>query len=275
MSWSSLPLDMVELILGHLSLVDVAQISRTSRTFQAMYRARMLLEQKARCELAIKSCGRKRILCVLGIFQHLLKGDSLCPEFVDNKWNHFWICAQGVLHALDPLSSAKSSRSSIRKDVGLEVWVCPGGYGLRRASAKSKCRDEQKIVVRVFPGWSQLSMNIDHTPMRSVIDVRTRGDDDVVPVALLQALLSEGLALCMHDAGQHVEVRIRPDFDFCEVTQVGLKAQIAPLMPFAPHGTPLHDVPRRNGKKGKRKGYGCVEPSVCMHLGQLGVQRQQ
>jgi hypothetical protein len=98
MTWSGLPLDMVEQILTKLPLAELARTARTNRTFLAVYRRRMAREQKAYCDLAFSSCGRERITCLLAFLISLLNGDPLPADYVERKRNLCWISAEGTLN---------------------------------------------------------------------------------------------------------------------------------------------------------------------------------
>jgi hypothetical protein len=70
------------------------------------------------------------------------------------------------------------------------------------------------------------------------------GDQDLEPLAFMQALLSEGVAEVFRDAGKDAEIQVEGlKYPADKVaTRAGLKAQIAPLLPFAlrytsPQGT--------------------------------------
>ncbi len=56
-------------------------------------------------------------------------------------------------------------------------------------------------------------------------------DQEIKVVAMLQALLSEGLAELIRDGGKQAEIQILPESERC--TRAGLQAQIVPLLPFA------------------------------------------
>jgi hypothetical protein len=67
-------------------------------------------------------------------------------------------------------------------------------------------------------------------------------DEDVLMVAMIQALLSEGLAQFLHDTGKSAEVMIQSSMFKCHCTRAGLQAQMLPLWPFATHYTRLSFV---------------------------------
>jgi hypothetical protein len=66
-----------------------------------------------------------------------------------------------------------------------------------------------------------------------------RGDEDLEPLAFMQALLSEGVAKVCRDAGKDAEVRVEGSRYPVMGTPAGWKAQIAPLLPFASRYTSL------------------------------------
>ena len=90
-----------------------------------------------------------------------------------------------------------------------------------------------------------LEMQIVHKAQFVSIKVIPTNDEDLVPVALVQALLSGGLTRIIRDAGRHAELRIGETYTASgftddggtytvrDFTLDGLKAQIFPLLPFA------------------------------------------
>jgi hypothetical protein len=79
--WRALPQKLEELILSKLPLVDLARLSSTSKTFEAVFCMQLGQEQKVRCDFAAKRFGRDRIVSIAALINRLLKGESLDPFF--------------------------------------------------------------------------------------------------------------------------------------------------------------------------------------------------
>jgi hypothetical protein len=132
MTWNGLPHDVMDLILFGFSLVEVAQMSGTCKSFKAAYRRLMAAQQRARCEIAFASCGRARITCLLGVIAHLFKGEPLYTGGVDEGWDTCWISADGVLHG--PAGSLPSQSGSGPGAGDIHLLVCQN-LGMIRAEA--------------------------------------------------------------------------------------------------------------------------------------------
>jgi hypothetical protein len=249
----SLPLEMLEEILGKLSLFEGARMAATCRTLHALYRPLMAREQKARYDLAVKSCGRERIACILALIKLLLTGRRLRPwdgKLAHGRWNDCWVCADGVLRGPTRLNPHSRERGE-----DILASICPG----------QDWRDSPHVYEIILfgpPSWqgAGVSFRVDRNRVGTLIDAVTTGDGNLHMVALLQALLSDGLAQSIHDAGQHVEIRLRPVriHSESEITREGLRAQIAPLLPFVSQYTPVR---KASGNPG------FAEPAESMHIG--------
>jgi hypothetical protein len=101
-SWGSLHEDLLTGILANLSLVELARISRTCRSFKAVYGRLMVAQQKSRRDLAVKLFGRERITCLLALITYLLKWEPSPSDISEEVERNGWISADGVLHMLPP-----------------------------------------------------------------------------------------------------------------------------------------------------------------------------
>lgn len=77
-----------------------------------------------------------------------------------------------------------------------------------------------------------LEMQIHHGTREVLITATPASDEDLVPVALAQALLSEGLSQIICDVNYPAEVLVGSPLGGALYTQAGLEAQIAPLLPL-------------------------------------------
>jgi hypothetical protein len=227
-SWSSLPNDMVDVILANLSLIELAELSRTCTSFNAVYRRLIAQEQKARRNLAVNCCRLERIRVLARLTGHLLKDEVLHPCFFARAQNAWWISADGVLHG--PVC-AYGVRQLAREAGDIFVWM----YLEKGPPAISNLFVE---VTNCTAG--QVTMQFNGERKGVTIYVFPTSQDDLAVVSVVQAMLSEGLADFVHEVGSRVEIRIRgPIIPGSRITPAGLKAQIAPLLSFASRYTPL------------------------------------
>jgi hypothetical protein len=224
---------MVHEILANLSLIGLARISRTCRSFNAVYRRLLAKEQKARHNLANSSCGRERVMGMIWFTTHLLKEEVAEAQFFRKSWGSAWrVCADGTLHG--PIRPT-SVRQSPREPGDILVWpyLIPGPPAIGSVYVEAgNCR------------FGQFFMKFGCNGKGVTIFVTPASDDDLVFVAIVHAMLSKGLASFVYEAGSRVEIRIRgPINPTNRGTPAGLKAQIAPLLPFASRYTPVEEMP--------------------------------
>lgn len=100
------------------------------------------------------------------------------------------------------------------------------------------------VSLEAFNGRELLfHLVLNHLPIELFhIGVTPSNDEDLVPVALVQALLSEGLARIIHEVGLRADIVILRSYLPTGLTDAGQKAQILPLLPFATQYTPI-DTP--------------------------------
>lgn len=206
MSWSSLPNDLVMHILGKLSVTELAPVTMTCSRFHALYRERMAREQEARLQLAVNCFGADRIACLCALIVRLHKGEPWGPPIVASSYYRCWISGDGEL-----LERRSSPHAATPQDIRVTL------------KHLSTCLHVQVRPRDLGPYW--LSIGIGHHVKRTGIDVWD--DVNLMPAALMQALLSGGLARSILDVGFQVEI---------SVGRSGV--QIAPLLPFAPRYVP-------------------------------------
>jgi hypothetical protein len=234
-SWSDLPDDIVGEILAKLSLFELARVSLTCSSFHAVYRRLMAREQTSRCEMAIASCGVKRVRSLVAFLAHLLKGEPLNSVFLEREWNHCVITADGVMHGPWPTSRVKDiDIAHLFNSENMVVKVCPN-------RGRRDCT--HGILIR-GPNWCwhNLTVQLNSNGKDAQFDVIPLSDADVTAVALLQAVMAEGLAQSIHDARKLVDICVRRSADRHQFTRAGLKAQILPLLPMSSCYTPVDRV---------------------------------
>jgi hypothetical protein len=232
--FSTLPFDMVEHVLSNLSLIELARISTTCSNFRAVYRTQIPREQKARCKLAVKLCGRERIACIVALIVDLLKGEPFSEDYHDAKWNECCISADWVLHGPLPRSSAGSRPK--RKPGDIRVWIMPGTQDCSQPLYGS--------IALTAGNWqlSRITVKVLRSGKGAVIEVVPTWDGDLEVVSLMQALLSEGLLRFVRDKGQNLEVCVRRASDGPIPSHAVLRAQVAPLLACAARYTHEHKL---------------------------------
>jgi hypothetical protein len=225
LGWSTLPFDVVELILANLSLVELARVSTTCSAFGAVSRTQMPREQKARCKLAVRLFGQERTGRIVALILHLLKEKPWSEHFLHGEWNECWISADGVLKGPAP----QSLPHRMQPEHGdIRVWALPG-------TGDDSITHHSRIMLRAQNwDWSCITILFHRKGPGAVFDVVTLGDDDLEVVALLQALLNGGLAQFVQDEGQQLEVSVRRGRCGPISSRAVLRAQVAPLLPYAP-----------------------------------------
>jgi hypothetical protein len=229
MNWSYLPEELIPVILANLSLFELARISCTCRGFKAVYGRLMAAEQKSRRDLAVKSFGGKRIACLLALITHLLGREIPGADSGKEGRKEGWISEDGELQDLRPCDFSRNLVISF--------------------SLYLNCSPDRTTVVLVIPHKSQWpGLLVDISCDRNNVSLRLSpaSDGDLEMVAVVQALLSDGLAEFIRNSKKGAEIRVLMGSKRC--TRAGLKAQIFPLLPFAssftcmPRGTGSGDL---------------------------------
>jgi hypothetical protein len=226
MVWSTLPPDVEEVILGLLSLVALARISRTSHTFQASFCRRMSDLQKARRDLAVSWFGPRRITCIAGLVTSFLNGELMEGNLAKNVVSDCQISVDGVLHAREWPMSRQISRATI------QAGHCRVMLFL---AWKDQVKPSMSIHLRVGAGgFVEIDVGLAQTKT-VLITVIPCGGEDLLGVGLVQALLSQDLAPNFCDAASHTEVSIEGCFQYYRgfrSTRDTRQAQILPILPL-------------------------------------------
>jgi hypothetical protein len=188
-TWRDLPYDVMETILSKLSSVRLAQLSLTCKSFSTAYRKLTAAQQRARCKTAFASCGRERISRLLNLIVHLLNRQPLSPDFEDEMWNACWISGDGVLHG--PAHTLPPQSSHGPEDMLVNVSL------------------EQGMDVKASgSSGSSLKVIIYGTSKHAYFGIAPSDDEDVQGVAIVQVMLSLGLAEIIKDAGGHADIGV-------------------------------------------------------------------
>lgn len=194
-------------------------MSTTCSTFRAVYLQRMAALQKSRVDLALSLCGRERVACIIALIADLLLGKPRKEDFVANQPNRFWVTADGDL--LGPMHNTLGMQWTIETG---DLWVMPFQEGMY-----VWCNFNPVDA----PDYERSFLSVHIRPDRKgvVINVRPSQDQDLRPVAMLQALLAGGLAEFFDIAGKWAYINI-----IVQGTSAGvmaLKDHAVPLLPFA------------------------------------------
>jgi hypothetical protein len=191
-SLGSLPDDVVGVILAHLSLMEVPRIFTICWSLHTVYRQRIAAGQKFRFNLAEKSWGHARIVCIVTFIALFLEGRRVHPDFVNTHFCDYHVSMEGLLYAgLYPLDAAR---------------ICTS-MRLRNPGPSYAYPDEVRVEAHNLPN-TYLTVQVWRNRKGAHIMVKPKSDGDLGGVALLQALLSGGLAKAIQDVGQHAEVSI-------------------------------------------------------------------
>jgi hypothetical protein len=217
--WAELPYELEELILAKLSLTELARVSATCRTIQAVFDRQMAEAQKAHCDLAIKCFGRERIACIASLGDRYLMGQAMHAELDQAAYNSY-ICvisADGTLHVephkeqLSDLSSGTLTCECTDIHVDLSFW------------------STSMRLAMLGAGFGRVDLHFDWHHQWATISRGPDGDVDA-GLALCHALLDGNVAPAFHDHALRVEVQL---FIVGVYDRQALQAQIAPLMPLA------------------------------------------
>jgi hypothetical protein len=226
MVWSNLPPDVEEVILGLLSLVALARISRTCHSFHASFSRRMAELQKTRCDLAVSWFGPKRITCIAGLVTSFVNGKPMGENLskIENDVCNYQISLDGVLHLKDRVTC--NAMQPYPKPSAIEAGDCRVMW--------SSSMHYMSIHVHTA-GGGHVSIKVGGQSHWVTFVVMPCVAEDFLPVALIQALLSQDLAPTFCDAVSHLEVAIEGCFSqetWVPYTHDALQAQILPIRPL-------------------------------------------
>jgi hypothetical protein len=218
MSGSCLPANMVEVILGNLSLLELARVSSTCRAFHALYRKQLAAIREACTALSNKSFSQKQILRLGDVITRFLKAEAWGLDFIDHDTNFYQISAEGVIsHVLQsPQMTAEARDAFVSPSINQPLYFA--------------CFGPDTLSVR-GRNASRLLMRIHRTQRGHAINIFPKNDEDLEGVALAQALLGGGLAKYIRESRQGANLSMHSGWG--GATRAGLKRQIATLVLFS------------------------------------------
>ncbi len=230
-----MPIEIIEVILTTLTLLELARVSATCRTFQALYRRRLVGERKARKELATTFFGGDQITRLIAFIVQVLEGASLDLDrgVVDKKLNPLWCPPNGPHYGRLARNNVPGQTSIGPNEIRLDIR--PKFPGVTVDSIAVYVGDSQ---------WSQLDLLIRRNGMGVWLRVRPNGDNELEGVGLVQAILDGGLAQYVQDGGKWVRVEIEGLVRYQDsesISRLGMKTQIAPLLAAGSRYTSEHD----------------------------------
>ncbi len=221
-----MPEELVEVILANLSLFELAHIPRTCRSFRDIYRKAMAGEQKTRHDLLIKSRGRKRITAIIDCIMHVFRNGCDNPS----ECRASTVFADGGLHSWVLMDDQVNQGTS---EMVLLMQV--------RYLMAGQWSHDVDVRFGIWPG-TLVTVEIPEDLSGVTIVVTPSSLENLEGVAFLQALLSGGLVQFIYDSRKYCEVRVRwVEWGMEPESSVlgRLRAQIAPLLPFASQYIPV------------------------------------
>jgi hypothetical protein len=215
-SWSVLPNELEELILANLSLTDLARISTTHSSFQRVYCEHLARDQKTRCNLAVECFGRERLSCIATLIRRFVKGEALGMDLDDvSLAAGCCLCEGGLLHK-------GTAEPCVPPDWSARAGACTVWVSARRQGTCTTL----SFRVRVREG-SEVVMRINDRQRAGSILVNPNNAACFVGVALAQPVVSGCFAPGLDRVFTFVHI-----FRWGFLTQVGVDAMTAPLLPF-------------------------------------------
>jgi hypothetical protein len=175
----SLPFDMLEVIFTAFTLLELARMGATCRTFRAFYRSRLAAEQKVRKELATTFLGVDQITCLIKLIVKLLQGAPLDPDVVDKKLNP-WFYSNSMPTHRRPVVVGKNYAPN-----EMSVQIQPDYHP----------RTIDRVHVEVVHGGRYaLELLVRRDRKGISLLLHPTSDQNIEGVALVHALLEGGLA---------------------------------------------------------------------------------
>jgi hypothetical protein len=241
--WDALHYDMQELILAKRPLLELARISRTHTSFQAVFLAQLAREQKAHCNLIVECLGRARLARIATLISRFLKWEALEQDLDDysivlglEMWEDVSRWANGTF---EPPSMKRKIqvgsedtvlifRLRIKEPIegGNVVDVVDG------VNEDTPAEPTTMVVTMTASESSQIRLSVTRGNDGGRIIVLPYNDEDLLGVALMQALLSGDWGPNLVESGL-VAIRIFARSYLADYSHGGLEAQILLLLPFA------------------------------------------
>jgi hypothetical protein len=212
----------------------------------------MVQEQQARRRLAANAFDSHRIECIFLIITDLLTDQPVLPGFVNDRQRSWWIAAGGAMCEQSSTPTGRVytpeagdiylSLAPLRFHAGscsqaCGCWPEDGDFPVSRAPLRrpSRCVTLLHLYLHPAETWrtAEVEVGIRHDCDLVTVDVIPANDHDLEPVAFVHALLWGGLGEFLRDNGLRIDICVRQSEFRGGATPAGLKAQIAPLLPYA------------------------------------------
>jgi hypothetical protein len=228
MDWSALPVEMEELIVAKLSLVALARLSSTRKVFKATFCKHLAREQKARCERAACIFGGGRITCIAELVDSFVRKETLQSYLGDGPLsNLYWVAEDGACHA----HGRGPAGGDTTHDVQVRV-LFSGNVPLGSESHSRHISDSHSMHITVSVGGEQqMYLHLFGQGDKASIFIAANKVDDE-GAAMLQALLSQGLAQSLHGVGKRAYLCIIGCTSSPVLTPAEFKFLVCPLLPF-------------------------------------------
>ncbi len=189
-TFSDLPQELEELVLNKLSVPELARLSRTCRSFHAVFRRHLAKQQKACYDLAVARFGNEMIVCIADLMDSWLEGKD-DPCLMEQCLR---VC-QTYAEALQQVEGGISAPCRLS--------VEPSGTGMPPSMAS---RDPLYIVLPAQnKGWVSMDFFF-WQPIEVTIDVFL--SRDLEGLVLVQALFSRALASTVCNAWRHISITV-------------------------------------------------------------------
>jgi hypothetical protein len=216
-----MPFDMEDAIHDSLFLIELASASETSRSFRAAYQRRLDELQKARCDLAAKWFGRKRVACLAAVVKSFLKGERMDASFVRDETTTCRISVEGLLRIDGPVRRGTAGQQAY--EVGLVNVALSHSVGFPRAMS---------ITV---PTFNKSNVRLFVSRLSNIVEIHAAPscEEDLEPMAFVQALLTWEFAPTSHDASAGPRVCITGVFHAnSDFTLDARQEHILPILPL-------------------------------------------
>lgn len=188
MNWGAMPEEMAELIPSKLPLVYLARLSTTCILFQAVFCKQLAGEQKARCNFAIEWLGRERIISILTLIKRWLEGETFKAHEDEGLLTNWCCIAEDGTYHNEPSQPHLPA-----------IMFCQRYKRYYAAGVKGD-GVHGTYVSTIVAGAAYL--DVSQQSNNAPITVRKYHDQHLEGVAVVQALLSEGLGRVFDEAGR-------------------------------------------------------------------------
>ncbi len=218
MGWEVLPFDMETVILGKLSVVELARVSGVCHSFHAFSCSRLAKDEAALGRLAIKSLGLRRLKSIGLLIDGFLQRKLPPTDPLD-----MWMFPDGSLH-VNNKNVAQCKRCLKVRELGIEHLV--------RVNIQIR---PYYISITMHPRgrsanglWVLLEINLLDKIARITVD--PSGVEDMELRALVQDMMTWGVRARLQNAGVSLEIRMEGKYTRVGDRWAAMQAVIAPLL---------------------------------------------